>query len=71
MREVSKDEVEARLKGLGAFWATNVDDQHAVWMLPNGFQIWVPLVAPDATMYEDDLIEIEEEIRAAKYGSKP
>lgn len=71
MRLVAKGEVERRLQQLGAFWASNLDDQHALWMLPWGFAIQVPIVPPDATMWEVDVAEIEDELRQEIQRMRP
>ena len=64
---LSKHEVEARLKALGAFYVTDADDVHEVWGTAWGFHIWVPIAGPFAgRLHEDDLIEIEDELRRSK-----
>lgn len=57
-----KAEVEARLMRLGAFWSSDVDEVHQLWVTGWGFEIQVPIAGPMRGMYEDDLIEIEQDI---------
>ena len=63
---LTKADVEARLKIAGAYWIANADDQHEIWLTHWGWSFWVPIAAPGATMYEEDLVEIEQEICASK-----
>jgi len=63
---LTKAQVEARLLALGAYWAANMDDVHELWITRWGFSIWVPIAAPNADMYEEDLREIEAEIIRSK-----
>ncbi len=63
---LSKHEVEARLKALGAFYLTDADDLHEIWGTTWGFHIWVPMAGPFGGLHEADLIEIEDDIRRSK-----
>lgn len=63
---LTKQEVEARLNAVGAFWLTQMDDQHELWGTAWGFHLWVPIADPKALLDEEDVREIEAEIRNSK-----
>jgi len=63
---LSKRQVEERLKALGAFYVMDVDDVHEVWATVWGFHVWVPIAGPWGGLDEDDMLEIEDDIRRSK-----
>ena len=63
---LQKAQVEIRLKALGAFYVIDVDDLHEVWGTAWGHFIWIPMVGPLGGLHEDDMLEIEDDIRSSK-----
>lgn len=65
----TKQEVEARLRRLGAFYVADMDDLHELWVTAWGHCVFVPLAGPNRTdLDEEDVLEIEGGIRASKPG---
>jgi hypothetical protein len=63
---VSKAEIEARLRAAGAMYAADLDDLHELWVTAWGFEITVRCAGPFGTLDEEDLVEIELEIRVSR-----
>ena len=63
----TKQEVEARLQRLGAFYVMDMADLHQPWATGWGFFVWVPLAGPNHTdLDEEGVLEIEDDIRSPK-----
>ncbi len=63
---MTKDEIERRLRAAGAMYMADLDDLHELWCTPWGFQITVRCAGPYGNLDEEDLAEIEAEIRASR-----
>lgn len=68
VRLVPSTEVEARLKALRCYWAANMDDGHHIWMTRAGTSFVVPAIGSTFGCWEDDLEEIEGDLRSGKIG---
>jgi hypothetical protein len=60
---VHPDEVERRLRALGCYWGADMDDYHQIWITAWGMHITVPMIGRDRLCPQEDLQEIEDEVR--------